>query len=48
MITKGTGNNKREEQDGWIGAIVPNDLIAKRLYGEELKEIEDKKIVLEK
>lgn len=43
MITKGTGNNKREEQDGWIGAIVPNDLIAKRLYGEELKEIEDKK-----
>lgn len=27
----------------WIGAIVPNDLIAKRLYGEELKEIEDKK-----
>lgn len=43
MVTKGTGNNKREEQDGWIGAIVPNDLIAKRLYGEELKEIEDKK-----
>lgn len=43
MITKGTGKNKREEQDGWIGAIVPNDLIVKRLYGEELKAIEDKK-----
>ena len=43
MITKGTGSNKREEQDGWMGTIIPNDLIAKRLYDKELKEIEDKK-----
>lgn len=43
MVTKGTGNNKRKEQDGWVGAIVPNDLIAKRLYSNELKAIEDKK-----
>lgn len=43
MVTKGSGNNKREEQDGWIGAIVPNDLIAKRLYSVELVEIENKK-----
>lgn len=43
MVTKGTGNNKREEQDGWVGAIVPNDLIAKRLYSYELQAIEDKK-----
>lgn len=43
MVTKGSGNNKREEQDGWIGAIVPNDLIAKRLYRAELLEIENKK-----
>ncbi|QHI73068.1 type I restriction-modification system subunit M [Aminipila terrae] len=43
MVTKGTGSNKREEQDGWIGAIVPNDLIAKRLYSKELQAIEDKK-----
>lgn len=43
MVTKGSGNKKREEQDGWIGAIVPNELIAKRLYSEELQVIEDKK-----
>lgn len=43
MVTKGSGNNKREEQDGWMGAIVPNDLIAKRLYRAELVEIENKK-----
>ena len=44
MVTKGSGNNKREEQDGWIGAIVPNELIAKRLYSVELVEIENKKL----
>lgn len=43
MITKGSGNNKREEQDGYIGRIIPNDLIAHELYGDELKAIEDKK-----
>lgn len=43
MVTKGNGNNKREEQDGWIGAIVPNDLIAKHLYSAELLAIENKK-----
>ncbi|MBF2558595.1 type I restriction-modification system subunit M [Listeria seeligeri] len=43
MVTKGSGNKKREEQDGWIGAIVPNELIAKHLYSEELQVIEDKK-----
>ncbi|EAD0634742.1 type I restriction-modification system subunit M [Listeria monocytogenes] len=43
MVTKGSGNKKREEQDGWVGAIVPNELIAKRLYSEELQIIEDKK-----
>lgn len=44
MVTKGTGNNKREEQDGWVGSIVPNALIAKRLYSNELEEIDSKKI----
>ena len=44
IVTKGTGDKKREEQDGWIGAIVTNDLIAKRLYSDELQAIEDKKI----
>ncbi|OER26306.1 type I restriction-modification system subunit M [Listeria monocytogenes] len=43
METKGSGNKKREEQDGWVGAIVPNELIAKRFYSEELQIIEDKK-----
>ncbi len=43
MVTKGTGAKKREEQDGYIGAIVPNDLIAKRLYSVQLAEIEGKK-----
>lgn len=43
MVTKGTGDKKREEQDGWIGSIVPNDLIIKRLYSNELKAIEDMK-----
>lgn len=43
MVTKGSGNNKREEQDGYIGSIVPNELIAKELYREEIKDIEDKK-----
>ena len=42
LVTKGTGKNKREEQDGWIGSIVPNDLIAERLYTAELAEIESK------
>ncbi|MBC2254390.1 type I restriction-modification system subunit M [Listeria ivanovii] len=46
MVTKGSGNKKREEQDGWIGAIVPNELIAKHLYSEELQVIEDKKACL--
>ncbi|MEB9855555.1 type I restriction-modification system subunit M [Bacillus cereus] len=43
MVTKGTGKNKREEQDGWVGSIVPNDLIAKRLYPTELENIESEK-----
>ena len=30
-------------QDGWIGAIIPNDLIARNLYSEDLRAIEDKK-----
>lgn len=44
MVTKGTGDKKREEQDGWVGIIVPNELIAKHLYSDELEEIESKNI----
>lgn len=44
MVTKGSGDKKREEQDGWVGMIVPNELIAKRLYSDELKGIETKQM----
>lgn len=47
MITKGSGCNKREEQDGWVGSIIPNDLIAKELYGVELVAIENKRNVIQ-
>src|SRR5699024_9273542 len=36
MVTKGTGKKKREEQDGWIGSLVPNDLITTTLFNAEL------------
>ncbi len=44
IVTKGSGDKKREEQDGWVGTIVPNELIAKRLYSDELEGIETKKM----
>lgn len=40
MVTKGSGNKKHEEQDGWVGTIVPNELISKRLFSNELDELE--------
>jgi len=40
MVTKGSGNNKREEQDGWVGALIPNELLANHFYGTELEEVE--------
>lgn len=42
MVTKGSGKNKREEQDGWVGSIVPNELIMKHLFAEEVSTIEEK------
>lgn len=43
MVTKGSGKTKRVEKDGWIGSIVPNELVEKQLYRDELEEIESKK-----
>ncbi|MBN2651263.1 MAG: type I restriction-modification system subunit M, partial [Spirochaetales bacterium] len=43
MVTKGTGDKKREEQDGWNGKIIPNDLIAQMLYTKEQNEIDAKR-----
>ena len=40
MVTKGSGNNKREEQDGWISSIIPNELIIKQLFIQEAANIE--------
>lgn len=40
MVTKGSGKNKRQEQDGWIGMLIPKELIAKRLFASEQEEIE--------
>ncbi|WP_029268453.1 type I restriction-modification system subunit M [Virgibacillus alimentarius] len=46
MVTKGSGKTKRTEQDGWIGAIVPNELILQELYTDELEEVETKQASL--
>jgi type I restriction enzyme M protein len=42
IVIKGSGKNRREEQDGWNSLIVPNDLIKKHLFSKELNEIENK------
>ncbi|MHA6250376.1 type I restriction-modification system subunit M [Oceanobacillus sp. CAU 1775] len=46
MVTKGSGKTKRTEQDGWVGAIVPNELILKELYTEDLSDVENQKDAL--
>src|SRR5699024_12581902 len=46
MVTKVSGKTKRTEQDGCIGAIVPNELILKELYTDELEEVETKQASL--
>lgn len=43
MVTKGSGKNKRLEQEGWTGTLVPNDLIVKKFYSEEDQALEDLK-----
>lgn len=41
MVTKGSGSKRREEQEGWVGAIIPNELIIKQLYADESAAIDD-------
>ena len=43
IVTRGTGKSKSEEQDGWNGRIIPNQLIAQFLYSEELKVLDNKR-----
>jgi len=47
MVTKGTGKNKRDEQDGWVGSLVPNELITHKLFSDDLTEIENKETRLQ-
>lgn len=42
MVTKGSGKTKREEQDGWVGSIVPTELMMKHLFAEDVATIEEK------
>lgn len=44
MVMKGSGSKRREEQDGWIGSIVSNELIENVLYADEQKAIKDKEL----
>ena len=39
LVTKGSGDKKREEQDGWKGRVIPNDIVAEILYADRLAEI---------
>jgi type I restriction enzyme M protein len=43
MVVKGTGNNKREEQDGWISSLIPNELIIKQLFSDQAAKIDNLK-----
>lgn len=47
MVTKGSGKNKREEQDGWEGSIIPTDLITRKLYSDEFQAINEMKTELQ-
>jgi len=40
MVTKGSGKTKREEQDGWISSLIPNEIMVKQLYAAEALDIE--------
>lgn len=40
MVTKGSGNTRRQEQDGWKGTIIPNELLMRQLYQVEQEKIE--------
>src|SRR5699024_4593090 len=36
----GSGKTKREEQDGWVSSLIPNELIIKELFDPEAAYIE--------
>lgn len=46
MVEKGSGKSKRTVQEGWIGALVPNELIKSHLFKDELLALEEKEAKL--
>ena len=44
MIIKGSGNSRREEQDGWISSLIPNEIIVEQLFNLEASHIESLKL----
>src|SRR5699024_9117839 len=46
MVEKGSGKSKRTVQEGWIGALVPKELIKSHLFKDELLALEDKEVKL--
>lgn len=47
MVSRGSGKNKRQEQDGWTGVLVPNELIKEYLYQEENNQITELNRILQ-
>ena len=43
MVTKGTGSNKREEQEGWISSLIPSELIIEQLFSDQASKIDSLK-----
>lgn len=43
LVMKGSGDKKREEQDGWVGALIPNELILKHIFSNDISMLERKK-----
>lgn len=44
MMTKGSGKTKREEQDGWISSLIPDEIIVRQLFNLEASHIENLKL----
>lgn len=47
LVTKGSGSNKRQQQDGWIGSIVPNHLVEAMLFQDDKEKISQKQQLLD-
>jgi type I restriction enzyme M protein len=43
FITRGSGANRREVQEGWLSSLIPNELIIKHIFASEAQKIEQLK-----